>query len=615
MSVALSRQPSTLGWTLAQWRHAYLHDGQSPQVLIGALVDALADTKDVAWISIVTPAQLTEQFTALQVLLDAVDGDCTRLPLFGVPFAAKDNLDAAGWQTTAACPDFAYTADQDAFVIEQLRRAGAILIGKTNLDQFATGLVGTRSPYGIVPNTFDPAYVSGGSSSGSASVVARGLVPFALGTDTAGSGRVPAAFNNIVGMKPTKGWVSNRGLVPACRTLDCITAFALTVEDAALAVRTLSGYDAADAYSRRRPAGAAAHCPAQPRLAVPANPVFLGDAQAAAHFSRSVARLHALGATVVEIDFTPFAELALLLYQGPWVAERHVALEGLLDTDPDAIHPVVRTVVEQARRYTASDAFKAEYRRAALSRTIQAVLADVDALVVPSTPSIFTIEQVLQEPVLRNSELGTYTNFTNLADLSALALPAELRDDGLPAGITLIAPAWHDWALVDFGLRWQAAQALPPGAPGVVAATGAAARQPAAHPAARDDEIVVAVVGAHLRGMPLNHQLTNRAARFLEETRTAARDYRLYALPDTSPPKPGLKRTPSAGAPITVELWALTPHAFGEFTAEVPRPLGIGNVVLADGRVVKGFICEPAELEHAQDITAFGGWRAYLRSL
>jgi len=611
MPTHASRQCPTSGWTLAQWRRAYQEQGVSPEELISSLVSALP-TDDPAWISVATPEQLKAQFAHLRTLLDAVGGNRSKLALFGVPFAAKDNIDAAGWQTTAACPEFAYEAGEDAFVIRQLRQAGAILVGKTNLDQFATGLVGTRSPYGITPNSFDPAYVAGGSSAGSASVVARGIVPFALGTDTAGSGRVPAAFNNIVGLKPTKGWVSNTGLVPACRTLDCITAFALKVEDAALAVSVMSGYDAADAYSRARPAGAAAHCPAQPRLAVPAQLEFFGDALAAANFAQAVEQLRAGGATLVEIDFAPFAELALLLYQGPWVAERHVAIEALLTTRPDAVHPVVRSVIWQATRYTAADAFKAEYRRATLTRRIQDALTTVDALVVPSTPSIFTIEQSLQEPVKRNSELGTYTNFTNLADLSALALPAGLREDGLPAGITLIAPAWHDWSLVDFGLRWQAAQALPPGAPGVVAA---AERQPASHPAPRKDEIVVAVVGAHLRGMPLNHQLTSRGARFLEETQTVASDYRLFALPGTTPPKPGLKRTPAQGAPIVVELWALTPHAFGEFTAEVPRPLGIGNVVLADGRTVKGFICEPAELEGATDITHFGGWRAYLQSL
>lgn len=599
---------TSLGWTLQEWQNAY-QQGASVAVLLGELQTAL-QAKDPAWVSIASAAQLAGQLQHLQSLLEAAGGDRSRLPLYGVPFAVKDNIDAAGWVTTAACPDFAYTAEKDAFVIARLRAAGAILIGKTNLDQFATGLVGTRSPYGAVPNTFDPAYVSGGSSSGSASVVARGLVPFALGTDTAGSGRVPAAFNNIVGLKPTKGWASNSGLVPACRTLDCISVFALTVDDAQQVISIYSGYDSADGYSRQRPAGAPAHFPAKPTFAVPKQLEFCGDALAEQNFRAALRSLQEQGASLVEIDFTPFAELAELLYYGPWVAERYVAMQAMFDDKPDSIEPTVRKVVEQALNYSAIDSFKAEYRRAALARQINDALTAVDALVVPSTPSIYTLEQLRQEPVKRNSELGTYTNFTNLADLSALALPAGLRSDGLPAGITLIAPAWHDFALADFGRRWQAAQCLPPGAPGVRQTLPAGSVK-----APATDEIVVAVVGAHLRGMPLNHQLSSRNARFLEETTTAAGDYRLFALPGTVPPKPGLKYAPGAGETIVLELWALTPHAFGEFTAEVPAPLGIGNVLLADGRSVKGFICEPAALDAATDISHLGGWRAYITNL
>lgn len=601
----------TRGWTIEEWRRAYLAEGRAPRELLGALLACL-DESDPAWIAVADEARLERQLDELEQRVALHGGDRARLPLYGVPFAVKDNIDAAGWPTTAACPAFAYTASADARVVARLRAAGAILVGKTNLDQFATGLVGTRSPYGAVPNTFDPAYVSGGSSSGSASVVARGLVPFALGTDTAGSGRVPAAFNNIVGLKPTKGRLSNAGLVPACRTLDCITSFALLVEDAAAVMDIAGGYDANDAYSRARPIDVPARIPRQPRLAVPAGPEFLGDDLAAAHFARAKAQLEGLGAALVEIDFAPFAELASLLYQGPWVAERYVAIQGMFEGKAEAIHPVVREVVGQALRYSAADAFRAEYRRAELARRIDDALREVDALVVPSTPTIYTIEQLLEEPVRRNSDLGLYTNFANLADLSALALPAGLREDGLPAGITLVAPAWRDWMLADFGLRWQAAQGLPPGAPGVrVAAPGERAAAVSAH---TSDEIVLAVVGAHLRGMPLNHQLTSRGARFLEETATSDH-YRLYALPGTTPPKPGLKHVPGCGTAVALELWALTPRAFGEFVAEVPPPLGIGNVTLADGRCVKGFICEPAALEGALDITRFGGWRAYLQSL
>ena len=609
-------QISSKGWTLSQWRQAYQDNQQTPEALLTALVASL-DSRDVAWISIATQAQLQEQMLCLRRLLAQVNGDMAQLPLYGVPFAVKDNMDVQGWQTTAACPDFAYTAQADAFVVQQLRQAGAILVGKTNLDQFATGLVGTRSPFGAVPNTFDARYVSGGSSSGSASVVARGLVPFSLGTDTAGSGRVPAAFNNIVGLKPTKGWVSNTGVVPACKTLDCVSVFALTVGDANTAVQTMAGYDAADPYSRPKPAEGTVGFRNQPRLGVPAQLEFCGDALAQAHFAANLDALKKQGAALVEVDFSAFAELAQLLYQGPWVAERYAAIEAMLTEKPEAVHPVVRAVIEQARNYSAVDAFKAEYVRAQLTRKIQTILASVDALVVPSTPSIFTIEQLTQEPVKYNSALGTYTNFTNLADLCALALPAGLRQDGLPAGITLIAPAWHDAALVAFGQHWQAAQSVLPGAPHVVDSAHHAVLEASVSPAASAgaDEVIVAVVGAHLRGMPLNHQLTSRGARFLEEASTAPSDYRLYALANTQPPKPGLKRTPGAGAAIALELWALPVHAFGAFTAEILAPLGMGNVQLADGRMVKGFICEPAELESAQDITAFGGWRAYIQSL
>ncbi len=501
-------------------------------------------------------------------------------------------------------PEFAYVAEADATVVTRLRAAGAILIGKTNLDQFATGLVGTRSPYGAVPNSFNPDYVSGGSSSGSASTVARGLVAFSLGTDTAGSGRVPAGFNNIVGLKPTKGWLPNTGLVPACRTLDCISVFALTVADAQAVATIAGGFDAADAYSRKNPNCAKVGMPAKPRLAVPAAPEFFGDEQNQAVFEQALGKLRELGAELVEIDFSPFRELAEQLYYGPWVAERTVAVEGV---DPAHINPVVRGVVAAGENYSACDAYKAEYIRAELSRTIDQALAGFDALVVPTSPTIRTLAEMAVEPVLFNSQFGTYTNFTNLADLSALALPAGLRADGLPAGITLIAPAWHDHALAAFGQRWQQALNLPLGATQrALPAQRASVQAPGS--------VRVAVVGAHLTGMPLNFQLLTRDAVLVEQT-TSAAHYRLYALPGTVPPKPGLARVATDGAEIIVELWDVPQARFGEFVAEIPPPLGIGNLELADGRWVKGFICEPYVLEGARDITGFGGWRAFIASL
>ncbi len=537
-------------------------------------------------------------------------GDLTRLPLYGIPFAAKDNIDAAGWPTTAACPAFEYTAQADATVIRRLREAGAILIGKTNLDQFATGLVGTRSPYGPVTNAFRSEYISGGSSSGSASVVARGLVPFSLGTDTAGSGRVPAAFNNIVGLKPTRGWLSTTGVVPACRTLDCVSVFALTVADAEEIASIAGGYDGSDAYSRPFPSTSSIANPTTLHLAVPNKLEFFGDTQAEAAFDQAIAMWRELGADITPIDFAPFSELAALLYAGPWVAERYTVIEPLLNDDPKALLPVLHAVLTNASKFNAADTFKYEYRRAALARRINDSLHGFTALLVPTTPSIYTIAEVLDDPIQLNSRLGTYTNFTNLADLSALALPSAFREDGLPAGVTLIAPAWQDFALADLGKRWQEHVSLPLGATG--RALSAAAKE--TKPAAAATTVRLAVVGAHLTGMPLNRQLTSREAVFVERCRTAA-TYQLYALANTTPPKPGLVKAMTAGAPIEVELWDVPLDRFGSFVAEIPAPLGIGSLELEDGRVVKGFICEPIGLQGARDITLFGGWRAYLASL
>ncbi|SFC45460.1 allophanate hydrolase [Marinospirillum celere] len=596
----------TSGWNLADWQAAQ-KDGQGLQRLQALLAVLKKDQeKDTAWIALAEVSGLEADWQQLEARQQAGE----TLPLMGVPFAIKDNIDAKGWPTTAACPAFSYQAEKDAQVVAELKQAGAILIGKTNLDQFATGLVGTRSPYGAVPNSFNPDYVSGGSSSGSASVVARGLVPFALGTDTAGSGRVPAGFNNIVGLKPTRGWLSTSGVVPACRTLDCVSVFALTVEDALQVAELAAGAtpDASDPWSRTHPQTTPVALPERPRLAIPANLEFFGDRQMQTAFAKARAELETL-AELVEIDFSAFSELAALLYQGPWVAERTHALGSLLDQDPSAIDPSVYKIVSQGVDFSALDYFAAEYRRQELSRQIQQQLAEVDALVVPTSPTIRTLAEMEKEPLVYNSQFGTYTNFTNLADLSALALPAGFRDDGLPAGITLIATAWQDRALAEFGQRWQAQQALPLGATQREYSTPSQRIRPPAPGAVR-----LAVVGAHLTGMPLNFQLTSRDARLVEATETAA-DYRLYALANTTPPKPGLVKVADQGAAIKVELWDLPLAHFGAFVEEIPQPLGIGNLTLKDGRVVKGFICEPLALQSATDITHLGGWRAYIAEL
>nr|WP_318381798.1 allophanate hydrolase [uncultured Enterobacter sp.] len=587
------------GQTLGAWQQQIRqHPDTLPALLTAHLAALPAD--DNAWIALATPAQIQSQIDAL---LPRYQQNPDALPLFGIPFAVKDNIDVAGFPTTAACPAFRYVPTEDATVVARLKAAGAIVLGKTNLDQFATGLVGTRSPFGAVVNAFNADYVSGGSSSGSASVVARGLVPFSLGTDTAGSGRVPAGFNNIVGLKPTKGWFSAKGVVPACRLNDTVSVFALSVEDAFLVASLNAGYDEGDAYSRTHPATAPAALPTQPVFAVPDTLEFFADARAQAAWQAALDELIACGVSLKTIDFTPFRQLAEQLYQGPWVAERTAAVGDMLQ-QPDVMDPTVYQIVAGGECYSAVDAYKAEYLRAELARRIQSALADVDALVVPTSPTIHTLQEMQEEPIRFNSEFGTYTNFTNLADLCALALPAPFRTDGLPAGITLLAPAWHDRALASFGVRWQQHLALPPGSPGF-----ALPDTPASLPVSAQ-HVRVAVVGAHLRGMPLNHQLITRRAVFVEATTTAPR-YRLYALANTQPAKPGLARAPD-GAAIQVELWDVPLARFGEFVAEIPAPLGIGSLELSDGRWVKGFICEGVALSDALDITEFGGWRHWL---
>jgi allophanate hydrolase len=530
-------------------------------------------------------------------------------PLYGVPVAVKDNIDVEGLPTTAACPAFAYRPAADATAVARLKRAGALVIGKSNLDQFATGLVGVRSPYGIPRNLFDARLIPGGSSSGSALAVAAGLVPLALGTDTAGSGRVPAALSNIVGLKPSLGLVSTSGVVPACRTLDCVSVFGLTTDDAFAALTVIAGPDAADPYSRARPPGRLGAVPSGLRLGVPpaSQRLFFGDRAAASAYEAAIARFAGLGATMVEIDMEPFYETARLLYEGPWVAERYIVARALIAAAPQSLHPVTREIVLAGARPSAVDAFEAFYRLEGLRRRRDHVFAAIDALLLPTVPTVYTIDEVLADPIRLNSRLGTYTNFVNLLDLCGLALPAALHANGTPFGITLLAPGGHDAMLASIGRVFHADTGL---------ALGAFSRpQPplsalSALPAA--GEIAIAVVGAHLGGMPLNGELKSLGARLLEATLTAA-DYRLYALAQTEPAKPGLLRVPKgAGAAIEIEIWALPAEHYGRFVAAVPAPLSIGTIGLADGRSVQGFLVEAEALAGARDISSFGGWRAFL---
>jgi allophanate hydrolase len=533
----------------------------------------------------------------------------TDLPLYGVPVAVKDNIDVKGLPTTAACPAFSYEPTKDATCVARLRCAGAIIIGKTNLDQFATGLVGVRSPYGVPRNLFDPKLIPGGSSSGSGIAVGAGLVPLALGTDTAGSGRVPAGLSNIVGLKPSLGLVSTAGLVPACRTLDCASVFALTVDDAFAALEVLAGPDAADPYSRARPLGMPGAMPQGVRLGVPlpGQRLFFGDKHSAAAYEAALARFTRLGALVTEIDIEPFYEAARLLYEGPWVAERYITAAKLIASAPQDMHPVTRQIILAGSHPSAVDAFAAFYELEELRRVRDHTFRSIDALVLPTVPTVYTIAQVLDDPIGLNSRLGTYTNFVNLLDLCALAVPASMHADGTPFGITLLAQAGNDAALASIGRVFHADTGLPLGATG--------APQPPLAPISRltaDGEIVIAVVGAHLSGMPLNGELKSFAARFLEATTTAP-DYRLFALAGTTPPKPGLLRVaPGTGAAIEVEIWAMPAERFGGFVAAVPPPLSIGTLTTADGRQVKGFLVEAEATSGARDISAFRGWRAFI---
>jgi allophanate hydrolase len=515
----------------------------------------------------------------------------THGPLAALTFAVKDNIDVLGLPTTAGCPAYAYSPKADATVVEMLIAAGAIPIGKTNLDQFATGLVGTRSPYGACSSMFDARYISGGSSAGSAVAVASGLVDFSLGTDTAGSGRVPAGFNNIVGMKPTRGLLSTKGVVPACRSLDCVSIFSKDCATAWRVWEAARGFDAGDPYSRTGQC-AAPWLGGAFRFGVPAEALleFFGDEQAAILYRKAMDDLEALGGVKVEIDYSIFRDVAALLYSGPWVAERLAAIRGFMDAHSDEMNPVVRGIIEGARKFSAVDAFEAEYKLRELKRASEGEWRKMDVLFLPTTGTIYTHEQVASEPVTLNTNLGYYTNFVNLLDLAAVAVPAGFRPNGLPFGVSFIGPAFSDSALLSLADLYHRGKAVEP-APGCVS---------------------VAVVGAHLSGQPLNWQLTSRGARLIETCKTAP-GYRLYALAGTVPPKPGLVRDESFEGPgIEVEVWAMPEEQFGGFVAAVPEPLGIGSATLENGNVVKCFICEGYAIATAEEITSYGGWRNYL---
>jgi allophanate hydrolase len=604
-----------INMTITALLKAYRNGESTPQQVIDEILSKCDEYETHnLWITRLSREQI-------QVYIDRIAArSIDELPLYGIPFAIKDNIDLAGVPTTAACPAYQYTAGQSAFVVERLINAGAIPIGKTNMDQFATGLVGTRSPepWGACKNAFDTDYISGGSSSGSAVTVALGLVSFSLGTDTAGSGRVPAAFNNIIGVKPSRGLLSMTGVVPACRSLDCVSIFALSTDDANLVLAQAAGYDHNDQYSRpcpydnnQRHYGMPAWSSAKSAkekfvfgIPQPEQREFFGNESARHLYQQAIDQLIHLGGRALTIDYTPFIKAARLLYEGPWVAERYVAIEEQISQHPEQLLPVIREIISQGKNKTAVDAFKAEYEMQRYRKVAQETFGQIDFMVTPTAATIYTIDEVNADPIKLNSNLGYYTNYLNLLDCAAVAVPAGRLDNGLPWGISLIAPAMQDRKLLSFAKLWQENSAQHPGALDIsITSTTAPTVEYHSH-------IPVVVCGAHLEGLPLNWQLTERGAKLLERTSTSAK-YRMYALAGGPPFRPGLIRDETAGQEIEVEVWSVPKNEFGSFVEGIPAPLGIGKVELKNGTWLPGFICEGYGIADAQEITEFRSWRSY----
>lgn len=595
--------------------------GVTPSEVIGEIWE-----KIIAWNDPAIFIHLPEK-SQLLALAAEVEALPMELPLWGIPFVVKDNIDVGNWPTTAACPEFAYVPIEDAEVVRQLRAAGAIPIAKGNLDQFATGLVGTRTPHGVARNAIDPEFLPGGSSSGSASAVAAGLCAFSLGTDTAGSGRVPAAFQELIGWKPTRGLLSNRGLVPACRSLDCISVFANTAADALLISEVVGQYDAADVFSREvTPAGSIG---GSFRFGVPTVLDFAGDPDTPGLFALAVEKMKSLGGIPVEIDLTPFTEAAKLLYEGPWVAERWAAVGEFVESNPDAVFPVTRKILEGSKGWDAASTFRAQYKLREFAREAEGVWKRIDVLLLPTTPRLYTVAENLADPYATNATLGRYTNFMNLLDLAAVAMPVgRARDGRAPWGVTLAAPAGWDAVLLELAGRYGGEIASGAHCSGALRASMPQDRAKLPHQPSLDitasgpvsdghrpprQKIPLLVCGAHLEGLALHWQLADRGAVLRGKTRTAAA-YRMFAMPAAGaiPPRPALIRDDAHGAAIEVEVWELEPAAFGDFVSKIPGPLGIGKVLLESGEEVPGFIAEPRATEGAEEITRFGGWKAWL---
>jgi len=581
-------------------KKAYQSKTITPNKLFAQLREK-AQTLENVWIHLLSESELQPY---LDNLLKKEPKDC---PLWGVPFAIKDNIDLAGVPTTAACPEFSYTPEKSAHVIKVLINAGAIPLGKTNLDQFATGLVGTRSPYGATPNSFNKSYISGGSSSGSAVSTASGVVSFALGTDTAGSGRVPACFNNLVGLKPSKGLLSNTGLVPACKSIDCISIFSLTADDARTVFSIAADYDENDCFSRPNPITnqGCVELTTDFTFAVPLNEQleFFGDEDYQHGFALAVEQLISIGGHKVEIDFSPMLNAASLLYEGPWVAERYLATKDILLNQPEAMMEVTRTIISGGAKPKASDSFAAMYKLQALKKLADKLVSSVDVIVTPTAGRHFTLAEIEEEPIVRNSQLGYYTNFMNLLDFSAIAVPTSFTKNNMPFGITLFSDAMTDQKLLTLAKRMQDNIQLPLGATqNPYQVTENTIDNSAGY-------IDLVVCGAHLSGMVLNHQLTSRGGLLKQVTKSSAH-YRMYAVPGEVE-RPAMIREEHNGESFDVEVWSLPIAEFGSFVQGIAQPLGIGKVELISGEYVTGFIAEGYAAKLAQDITQFKGWRAY----
>ncbi|MEM0967143.1 MAG: allophanate hydrolase [Verrucomicrobiota bacterium] len=525
----------------------------------------------------------------LEPYLAQLDGkDPASLSLFGIPFAIKDNIDLAGVPTTAGCPAYSYTPTVSGTVVENLIKAGAIPMGKTNLDQFATGLVGVRSPYGTPRNPYAPKRVPGGSSCGSAVALSEGLVSFSLGTDTAGSGRVPAAFNKLWGIKPSRGRLSNRGLVPACRTLDCISIFALSGEDGRVVLDTAESYDPADSYSQpisdlSLPASKTIGIPKQDQL------MFFGDADYNRAWETSVEQLKEKGWQIVEVNFQPFLDAARLLYEGPWVSERTAALKKFLESNPDDFFPATKSIISGGMENTAVEAFDSIYKLADLRRQTEAVWEGLTAIVTPTAGGFPSLEDLKIEPIGPNSKLGYYTNFMNLLDLCAVAVPSSDSPVGLPFGVTWMAPRDTDKVLIDLATNGpQESEAR--------------------------ERISILLFGAHMSGLPFNTHVQQLGAAYVGKIHTAEK-YRMSYLPKPEPHRPGIFRVDDGGVSITGEEWSFPFESLGKFLATIHQPLGLGEIELKDGRKVHGFLCEASIASSERDISEFGGWREFIRAL